>query len=392
MAVFLIVVGITGSLLVYTVEIERIVNPQLFAKPHAGARQLDMGEIAERVEAAEPRVRVGYFFRDIPDTVIVRIAARENPATGKPYELAFDHVFVDPWTGAILARRGGASLARGKMNLMPFIRSIHTDLTIGAPGALVLGYVALVWTVDCFVGFYLTLPSRRSDFWRRWRTAWWVKWRANAFRVNFDLHRVGGLWFWPLLFVFAWSSVRFELLPIYDKVMRACLPYQSAEDFLRTVPIHRIDHPKLGWQAAERRGMELMQREAEKHHLRIMRAVTLAYIEDFGVYSLGVQTDHDFRAMNPDSGVYVDGDTGELRHLFLPRGPSGNTFTNLIVGLHFADFRGWQSYRFLEFVAGLVISMLSVTGVYIWWRKRKVRASAHRGERLPANRHALAAE
>jgi len=210
--------------------------------------------------------------------------------------------------------------------------------------------------------------------------------------VNFDLHRAGGLWFWPLLFVFAWSSVRFELLPLYDKVMRSVLPYETAADQFAQFPQHMIEHPRLGWRDAEIQAAKVMQQEATKHGFHVQRPVVLAYIEPLGVYSYGVQTDLDLRARNPDTGIYIDGDTGELRHLFLPRGPSGNTFTNLIVGLHFADFRGWQSYRFLEFVVGLLIAMLSATGVYIWWRKRKVRASARHGERLRVDHHALARE
>jgi len=125
-----------------------------------------------------------------------------------------------------------------------------------------------------------------------------------------------------------------------------------------------------------------MQQEADKHGFHVQRPVVLAYIEPFGVYSYGVQTDLDFRARNPDTGVYIDGDTGELKHLFLPRGPSGNTFTNLIVGLHFADFRGWQVYRFVEFALGFLITMLSVTGIYIWWRKRQVRTEVKGREKV----------
>ena len=167
MTAFLLVVGISGSLLVYAPEIDRLVNPQLFAKPEPGVRELEMGEIAERVEVALPQVRVGYFFRDIPDTVIVRVLPRNNPLTGRPFLVDYDHVFVDPWTGKILGRRGGSSISAGRVNLMPFIRSVHTDLTLGNAGATFLGYIALVWTIDCFVGFYLTLPVTSPDFWRR---------------------------------------------------------------------------------------------------------------------------------------------------------------------------------------------------------------------------------
>jgi len=384
MAAFLTVVCLTGSLLVYTPEIERVINPEFFAKPQPNLKQLDMGEIAGRVEAAEPKIRVGYFFRNIPDTVVVRVLPRTNPATGQAYKVDFDHVYVDPWTGKVLAHRWNGDLSQGRINLMPFIRRIHTDLVMGETGALVLGYVALVWTIDCFVGFYLTLPVTGGRFWRRWGTAWWIKWRANGFRVNFDLHRAGGLWFWPLLFVFAWSSVYFELPTLYDKVMKRATSYQSDLELIAQIPLHMNEHPKLSWQAAEMHAMQVMRQEAQKRHLHILRPGLLAYIAEYGVYSYGVQTDQDFRASNPDTGIWIDGDTGELKRVFLPRAPrAGNTFTYLIVGLHFADYKGWESYRFLEFMVGLVITMLTVTGIYIWWKKRLVRIMTTRRRKVP---------
>jgi hypothetical protein len=52
--------------------------------------------------------------------------------------------------------------------------------------------LALVWTLDCLIGFYLTLPVSTGAFWRRWKPAWLVKWKAGAYRLNFDLRRAGG--------------------------------------------------------------------------------------------------------------------------------------------------------------------------------------------------------
>jgi len=380
MAVFLTIVGITGSLLIYTPEIERVINPQFFARPRPGVQPLSLGEIAERVEAQEPLVRVGYFFNNWRNTILVRTVPRTNPATGKPYDVAFDHVFVDPWTGNMLAHRGGTSLSQGKANIMPFIRYVHTNLAMGEWGGLVLGYVALVWTLDCFVGFYLTMPIASRDFWRRWRVAWGVKFRASSFRVNFDLHRAGGLWFWPILLVLAWSSVYFELLNVYERIMKAAVPYETSAEFDgKFSPHHPVEHPKLSWRDAEAQSMKLLQEEAARRHFQILRPALLAYIEPYGVYSYGVLSSLDTRANNPDTGLYLDGNTGEMRHLFLPNAaPIGNRFTNLIDGLHFGDFRAWQTYRLLECIVGLVISLLSVTGVYIWWKKRRVRRDTAR--------------
>ena len=80
-----------------------------------------------------------------------------------------------------------------------------------------------------------------------------MKWKANSFRVNFDLHRAGSLWFWPLLFMFARSSVRFELLPVYEKVMHTAFSYETTEETIASVPANPIEHPCLGWIQARAR-------------------------------------------------------------------------------------------------------------------------------------------
>ncbi len=51
---------------------------------------------------------------------------------------------------------------------------------------------------------------------------------------------------------------------------------------------------------------------------------------------------------------------------------SGNTVSNWLRALHRADVFGLP-YRIFVCVLGLIITMLSVTGVYIWWKKRKAR-------------------
>ena len=80
-------------------------------------------------------------------------------------------------------------------------------------------------------------------------------------------------------------------------------------------------------------------------------------------------TDLDFQTVGGRTYVTVDGNTGALVDLRLPSGQhSGLTFTNWIYALHMANVFG-VSYRIVVFVVGLVMTVLSVTGVYIWWKK-----------------------
>ncbi len=209
LAGFLLVEGLTGALLAFNADLRGVFDPRLVAaKPPPGAERLSLAALAERAEALEPTEHVGYFAENRDDRVTLRMVGRRNPATGEKYPDVPFHVFLDPWTGERLAATEPVTTsARFLAAVMPFLYDLHVKLAVGKTGVWILFVVALFWTIDCFVGFYLTLPITLERFSARWKSAWLVKWRAGFFRVNFDLHRAGGLWLWLMLFVFAWSSV-----------------------------------------------------------------------------------------------------------------------------------------------------------------------------------------
>ncbi len=377
MTVFLIVVGLTGSLLAFNTDLEKLVSPQLFAaKPAPDAKPLDLATLAERAEAAQPQARVGYFSVG-PEQAFMHVGARTDPATGKPFPLDFNQMFLDPWTGRELGHRLSGDLSQGTINLMPFIYRLHMNLALGEWGAWVLGIVAIAWTLDCFYAVYLTFPVALSCFFARWLPAWQIKTPTpSAYRLNFDLHRASGLWLWPLLFIFAWSSVMFNYSAVYEWTTARLFDYPGAENewgFL-TLQTPR-EHPRLGWHEALAKAEQAIERVASENDIHIHGPVGLAYIAEFGVYSYTVRSSRDIADGGWDGvGVMVDGDTGELRKVTFPDGEhSGDTVTNWLRALHFANWHDWLAYRILVCILGLIITLLSVTGVYIWLKKRKAR-------------------
>ncbi len=375
LAGFLILEGLTGSLISFNTELTRLLNPQIFAKPPApGAPVLDLATLAERAEAIiRPHAGVSYF--SIGDgQVVVRCHPLKNPATGEPYVIGFKYIVLDPWTGDELGRLQDGHFSQGFVhNIMPFMYELHVNLALAAPGALTLGALAFIWTLDCFVGFYLTFPVAIGSFWRRWRPSWLIKRRAGFFRLNFDLHRASGLWLWPMLFVFAWSSVMLDLMPLYDWVTGAVFDYQSPMEWF-TSSRHPVAAPRLDWRAAQTAGERLMAEQAAIQGFRVKAPLGLAYIKEFGVYSYDAQSDREF----PEYGnvaIYLDGDSGALRQLLRPTGErSGNTVSSWLRSLHMIrDPVDSLAYRIFVCALGLAITMLSVTGVYIWWKKRRAR-------------------
>jgi uncharacterized iron-regulated membrane protein len=185
------------------------------------------------------------------------VEPRLNPATGRPFELAYDQLIQNPYTGEELGRRTCGAISEGMINLMPFIYKLHYDLALDNTGIWILGITALVWTLDCFVGFYLTLPaikrvpqphnpsSPSPSFGARWRKSWTIKWSGSPFRINYDLHRAGGLWVWLALLVFSWSSVYMNLGDaVYKKVMQTVSDFhQPWTDFADLE--HPLENPPI---------------------------------------------------------------------------------------------------------------------------------------------------
>ncbi len=376
MTAFLVVVGLTGSLLAFNTDMEKLISPQLFAvKPTPDAKPLDMATLAERAEAAEPHARVAYFSVG-PEQAFMHVGARTDPATGKPYPLDFDQMFLDPWTGKELGHRRNGDLSQGKINLMPFIYKLHMNLALGRTGGWMLGIVALAWSIDCFYAVYLTFPVVFSRFFSRWKLAWKIKWPASGYRLNFDLHRASGLWLWPLLFIFAWSSVMFNLSSVYEWTTAKLFDYRTMEqDFASFEATKNNLRPRLGWREAQNRAEQLMAQVAREQGFVVTGVEGFAYIAQGGVYSYSARSTRDISEGGWGGvGIWVDGDTGELKKTFLPDGEhTGNTVTNWLRALHFANLHGWLAYRILVCLLGLVITMLSVTGVIIWLKKRNAR-------------------
>ena len=373
MTVFLILVGLTGSMLAFKNDIERVICPRIYATPRPGVPPLDIATLATRAGARVPHGEVVTVIVEEPDQAVVVFRPREDPATGKSYELDFVQMFVDPWTGEELGRRRPGDLSQGLINLMPFIWGFHFTLDLGGWGGWIVGIVALVWTIDCFIGFYLTLPISFGAFWRRWKPAWLVKWKSGAYRLNFDLHRAGGLWVWAMLLIFAWSSVMLNLPAIYYPVTRALFDYQPPMGHDQTAPPLP---PRIDFRGAVSIGERLMAEQATKNGFSVERPIM--FYRMGGSYGYVVKSSRDFRDKLGLTMINFDADTGELISFEAPTGEhSGNTVTNWLRALHMANVFGLP-YRIFVCVLGLIITMLSVTGVYIWWKKRCARVKSRR--------------
>jgi len=382
LAAFLVILGLTGGLLAFLPELNHWLAPRLYPGPHAGV-ELDVATLAQRAETLVTGSRANSVdLRDV-GTATVGMEARPDAPP-----LDFDTLYLDSVSGGELGRLKSGDLPTTLNEIMPFIYNLHSALAVGDVGGWILGIVALLWTIDCFVAFYITLPlsHRRGgkSFLARWKPAWLVKWNASNYRVNFDLHRAGGLWLWAMLLVFAWSGVYMDLNGFYSRATSLFIDYEQPV-WARPAPPPREDaREPLEWKAAQEIARRLMDEQARGHGFRIERPLAFYFMREKGLYEYRVRSSRDIGDKNGQTSIDFNAYTGALENVSLPTGQrAGATLTTWLIELHMANLFGLP-YRIFVCGLGMVIVMLSVTGVYIWWKKRHAR-KAH--ARSAATRH-----
>lgn len=383
MAAFLIISGFTGAIIAFEDELDAWLNPQLFRPTwQAGKPVLDAYALQARAQQQAPAgTLVDEVLFKLPDAETAMgltertLAFRLSPADPRATEAVADQLFIDPQTGASLgARKYGESLFQ-RETLITFLYRLHYSLALpGKSGHLIMGIVAVLWTLDTFVAFALTLPRRQTNaktrFWHRWRPSWMVKWQASATRINFDLHRAVGLWLCTVLLIFAWSSVMFNLrdqvyLPIMSQVMPFDLSWRSVPKLDQ--PLTRVPMP---WPEAHQMARQAMQGFAQVHDLTIDFEDKLRLDRARGVYMYAVHSSADLRTDKGNTAILIDAQTGELKGWWLPtKGETGNTFSNWLGALHMGQVFGLP-YRIFVCFNGIALVAISITGVLIWSRKR----------------------
>lgn len=387
LALFLAMAGFTGIFLAWEDDLEAMTAPHLLraVPPVVGAPMRDVPGMVKAALARHPGMDVSYVPLTVEPGKVLRLRVVWFDPVRAP---DWDELLIDPYTGVELGHRRWGDITQGISNLMPMIYRLHYCLLVEGPGTLVMGIASLVWMLDCFVGFYLTLPVRVAakkpapkvtvkgkGWWARWRPSWAVRWGASSYKLNFDLHRAGGLWVWPVLLVFAVSSISFNLPAIYTPVMKAMGARDANAVFAAPMlPAPRL-HPKLDLAAAQRRGEALAAQEAGKAGVAL-KAEGLRWLWNApaqGVYIYGFTTQGEVSDLGGSSRLAFDSDTGALVSVQLAdTAPPASRMTDWAVALHMANVWG-LAWRIAVSVIGAMVTMLSITGIVIWMKKRSGR-------------------
>jgi uncharacterized iron-regulated membrane protein len=368
LTLFLVVCGLTGSMLAFYEELLGVTAPWTRVEPPTpDASLLDPSTLIAAAGKAAPEAAFTRLELNVEPGRALVFFPEARPGT----VLAYDELALNPYTGQEVYRGTWAALSEGMHQIMPFVFRVHYTLALGDAGRLMLGIAALVWTIDCFIGFYLTLPVSRRKWLHRWRKAWrFRKPSAHWYRFNFSLHRAGGLWLWPILLVFAWSSVGFNLTEIYNPVMGAL----GRSDRSAYLP-DKQGPPGLvhDWPARLAQARSLAAAHGQKHDFSVLTEDGLTYRPASDSYEYRFRGSTDLPTTRAQSRLYFDRASGAVVAYKPGKGDfSADGIDEWLVALHIASIGG-LAYRVFVAILGLGISVLAITGVVIWMRKRSAR-------------------
>jgi uncharacterized iron-regulated membrane protein len=292
---------------------------------------------------------------------------------GRP-ALGYDEVFADPYTGQVRKRVQYGRLSEGPVNFAPFILSLHYSLAAGRWGSLAFGAAALVWFFTSIVGFCLSLPrpapgsGASGESWpqgswlRRWAPSWTVRLDAGPTALNFDLHRAAGTWLWPVLLVFAWSAMAFNLPQVHDPAVRLL----GGEGLYNTPPALGPVSAPMPLDAALARGRVLMAEQARERGFQVRGDYAIDRRPEANLVGYYAHTTLDGPTDQAGALVWFTADTGKLLAFQPPHGPTRTDAADWwSQRLHEAHVFGLP-YRLFVSLLGIVVAGLGVTGIVAW--------------------------
>jgi uncharacterized iron-regulated membrane protein len=353
------VIGVTGSLLVFWQEIDEWLNPDLMtvaASPKGVAAYRPLDEITAAARAAIPaeakpsyayyprhEAMAFWFFYSVP-----------NKMTGQPDT---GNVFVDPYTSKVLGTRTFySSESLFKYAFTGFLFALHYSVLMGDAGGVLVGILGVTFLVSVLSGVYLWWPARG-----KWRQALTFKRRARFERINFDVHKLSGIYpLVPLLVVLV-TGIYFNLPAQCDWLMDKFSPV------VRPAGINSSMR-----ESVQPIGLDAAMSIAKERFPDSSPDLFSLPVNETGVYSI-------YQAAPIGSGlearrtILLDQYDGATLYVNEPTtGSFGTAFLNWIWPMHSGHALGMTG-RLLVCASGLACVALFATGVARWLHKRRAR-------------------
>jgi uncharacterized iron-regulated membrane protein len=362
----LAVVGLTGGILVFYLEMQEILNPELSVVSLPAVEQRHLRSLDDIVAAAETaKPPSSYFFKvyyprkaDIAYKFLYFVREQNPPAKGDGY-----YIFVDPYT----ARVQGLQLWHPTDQywgrpLVSFIMQLHWCLLLGKTGGTIVGILGAFSIISVLTGLIVWWPLTG-----KFRQALTFKANAGPVRFNFDLHKTAGFYFsialLPVLFsgIYMTLPERVDVLVKPFSTMTRPNAYSGIPEMIDSAP------PKAGQQTISLAQVETIVQQSYPAGRLWMLNAPKDRTDVFRVMKRDVDELSRFVGYRE---IAVDQYSGEILKVYdSGTGSNADVFYDWQWPLHSGHAFGWPG-RILVLLAGLACPVLYITGVIRWLQKR----------------------
>ncbi|MBG0812485.1 PepSY domain-containing protein [Methylosinus sp. H3A] len=367
-AVF-VVLGLSGSLLAFRVEIDEWLNRDFFVATdyRPGGARASIDRIIEASQAATPKGAHPYWVHFPTGQGGYFDVISKTGGVGGGEKIL--QTLVDPRDASVLGQR--VIIDENDQFAEPlsvFLIHLHSALLLGETGATIVGFAGLFLFLSLATGVYLWLPRNG-----RWRQAFAIKRGASAERLALDLHKTTGAYLCGVFVVMLFSGVYLT----FGSQVRALVGLFSP------VGVHHMDE---GLKSAPAEGRAPIAAEAAVAAVDRLfpdgRLMSLALPEGpDGVYVVGKRADDEVNRSEPRRVAAVDRYSGEIIHIQDPHAfTAGEKFLEWQYPLHTGEAFGDFGRAFVGLL-GVAPALLYVTGLMRWLQKRRAQANGEREHR-----------
>jgi uncharacterized iron-regulated membrane protein len=351
-APILLVLGLTGSFLVFEYPIDHLLHVHLAYVQPAEVR-MSLDALLSSVHSTYPAAKV----------VTVALSP-SSPAPDLAYVVQIQFlqhaelssVFVNQYTGQILGRIDGMSFATT-------VHEFHTNLLFGDRGAFVVMLIAALLILLGISGILLWRPRKILS----------VRWGASGRRIVFDLHNAIGFYSFVFLLLFGVTGVVVHWQSTWLPMTNRALHLPDAEPDLKIAPpstVARAISLEVVAAVARRMLPEARVTQINMPGPRGVYRVWLKYPED------GTPLGRSFVLVNAYSGAVLYTRNARTAHV------ATRFFREWNREVHTGDILGWPT-RILACGMSLTLPALAITGPLFWWRKHRVRPAVKQSLKRP---------
>lgn len=338
--------GLTGSLIVFQKPVDAWLNDDMLqVQPQAARVSLD--DSLRTARRAVPHAHVSFVF--LPESPSDALEIR--------FQASGLRVYVNPYTAELLGTR------EANNSIMGFLVDLHAHLLSGKTGERIIGWSGLGAIILSLLGLWLWWPKRG-----RWKSAFSIKWHAAPIRIWLDVHKVAGAAICAFLILTAATGAA---LALYDIVMEPTLIALTGEGSRRPQP---QSQNKNGTARAPLQPL-LDHAGAVLPNARITRITLPAKPQAAVGIRMRLHGEiHQFGR----TFLWFDQYSGALLRVDNALEANQATrFQSWLFPLH-TGFYGGTPTRWLQVLVGLSLSLLTLSGAWLWWKGFRARSAAAR--------------